>query len=104
MEEIDEGIAPTEQIWPEMAETGGLGRRPEQRTEEATGWSRAAGGKWGITPTQPARSYFWIPVIPGSTGADHPVLPGPESLRAAELLRFRARYYRIPPGGTTGAS
>ena len=43
MEEIDEGIAPTEQIWPEMAETGGLGRRPEQRAEEAAVCLRAGG-------------------------------------------------------------
>ena len=43
MEEIDEGIAPTEQIWPEMAEAGDQGRRPEQGTEEATGWLRAGG-------------------------------------------------------------
>jgi hypothetical protein len=43
MEEIDEGIAPTEQIWPEMAEAGDQGRRPEQGAEEATGWLRAGG-------------------------------------------------------------
>jgi len=41
-------------------------------------------------------------VIPGSTEVEHPVLPGPESLRAAELLRFRARYYRIPPAVLPG--
>ena len=55
MEEIDEGITPTEQIWPEMAEIGGLGWRPEQGTEEAAGWVMCGWGRMGNNP-HPART------------------------------------------------
>ena len=55
MEEIDEGIAPTEQIRPEMADSGGQGRRPEVRSRGGGGVASCGWGKWGITPTLPAR-------------------------------------------------
>ena len=55
MEEIDEGIAPTEQIWPEMAEFGGLGRRPELRSRGGDRVASCGWGKCGITPTLPAQ-------------------------------------------------